>query len=63
MKKVLLATLAATMFVVVSPAFAGPADDAEWDLQGWKAAREANPVQPVETQKGHVIYRSNPTGR
>jgi hypothetical protein len=59
MKKVLFATVAATMFVVVSPAFANPAYEAEQDYAGWKAAREAAGSQQTETPKGHVIYRSN----
>jgi hypothetical protein len=62
MKKMLFATLAATMFVVVSPAFANPAYEAEQDYAGWKAAREAA-QQQVEQPKGHVIHRSNQFGR
>jgi len=58
MKKMLFATLAATMFVVVSPAFANPAQEAEEDYAGWKAAREAAAQQQVEQPKGHVIHRS-----
>ena len=63
MKKMLFATLAATMFVVVSPAFANPAYEAEQDYAGWKAAREAAAQQQVEQPKGHVIHRSNQFGR
>ena len=63
MKKMLFATLAATMFVVVSPAFANPAQEAEEDYAGWKAAREAAAQQQVEQLKGHVIHRSNRFGR
>ena len=63
MKKMLFATLAATMFVVVSPAFANPAQEAEEDYAGWKAARDADAKQQVEQLKGHVIYRSNHVGR
>jgi hypothetical protein len=63
MKKMLFATLAATMFVVGSPAFAGPAEEAAEDYAGWKAAREAAAQQQVEQLKGHVIHRSNRFGR
>jgi hypothetical protein len=63
MKKVLFATVAATMFVVIAPAFANPAYEAEEDYAGWKAARESNAGQQVEMRNGHVIYRPNQVGR
>ena len=55
MKKVLFAAVTATIFVVVSPAFANPAYEAEWDYDGWKAARQSN--AQVETRDSQLIYR------
>ena len=62
MRKMLVAAVAATMFVVVAPAFANPSQEAEEDYAGWKAAREAA-QQQVETPRGQHIYRSNPSRR
>jgi hypothetical protein len=55
MKKELFAAAAATIFIVVSPAFANPAYEAEWDYDGWKAARQSN--AQVETRNSQLIYR------
>jgi hypothetical protein len=58
MKKVLIATAAA--FIAASPAFAGPAEDAEWDYAGWRAAQKAAQEQQAPVHhNGHVIYRTN----
>jgi hypothetical protein len=62
MRKMFFATAAATMFVV-APALANPSQEAEEDYAGWKAARESNAGQQVETLKGRAIDRSNPVGR
>jgi hypothetical protein len=58
MKKVLFATVAATIFVVVSPAFAAsPADDAEWNRSPYPSAGTCHFVrEAVPTQNGRVIY-------
>jgi hypothetical protein len=57
MKKVLFATLAATLFVVVSPAFANPSQDAE---EGYAVYPSVGPchfvTQPAVTQNGRVTY-------
>ena len=58
----LVAAAAATMFVVVAPAFANPSQEAEDDYAGWKAARDAA-AQQVETLRGQHIHRSNPPHR
>jgi hypothetical protein len=58
MKKLLVAAVAATMFVVVAPAFANPSYEAEEDYAGWKAARDAA-RQQVETGHNQTIHRSN----
>ena len=61
MKKVLITSVAAAAFIAASPAFAGPADDAEWDYAGWRAATKAAQEQtqaPVH-HNAHVIYRTN----
>jgi hypothetical protein len=62
MRKMLVAAVVATMFVVVAPAFANPSQEAVEGYAGWKAARDAA-VQQVETRHGQTIYRSNPSGR
>ena len=61
MKKVLIGTAAAIALIAVSPAFAGPAEDAEWDYAGWLAAQKAaqQQVQHQVHHNGHVIYRTN----
>jgi hypothetical protein len=56
MKKVLFAT-AASIFVVVSPAFANPAYEAEWDYAGWRDAQQSSARQQVETRNSQLIYR------
>jgi hypothetical protein len=65
MKKLLIATLALTVFAVVSPAFANPSEEAEGDYAGWLAAQRAAQQAQAEAQmpKGHVIFRSNHLGR
>jgi hypothetical protein len=64
MKKVLIATTAAIVFIAVSPAFAGPAEDAEWDYAGWRAAEKAAQQQVQhQVHNGHVIYRTNQGAR
>jgi hypothetical protein len=56
-----LATLALTVFAVVSPAFANPSEEAEGDYAGWLAAQRA--AQHAQMPKGHVIFRSYHLGR
>ena len=68
-KQLLFAAAAATMFVAISPAFANPALEAEWDYAGWRdaqaaAAQAARVSHQTVTRNGHVvIYRSNQVGR
>ena len=58
MRKVLFAAAAATMFVVVSPAFAGPADDAEQGYSVYPSPGECHFVtERVVTQNSRVIYQ------
>jgi hypothetical protein len=57
MKKVLLAAVATTI-VAISPAFAGPSEDAAQDLEGWRAAEKAAAQTQAPTQHRHIIYRS-----
>ena len=57
MKKVLFATVAATIFVAVSPAFANPSYEAEWDYAGWRDAQQSIAGQQVETRNTQLIYR------
>jgi hypothetical protein len=62
MRKLLIGAAVATTFVAITPAFASPADDAEWDLAGWSAAQKAIAEQQAATQNNHVIHRSNQVG-
>jgi hypothetical protein len=41
MKKILIVTTAVTAIAAVSSAFAGPAYEAEWDYDGWRAAQNS----------------------
>jgi len=59
MKNLLLAAAAATMVIAVSPAFASPANDAEWDLTPYPSTSTCHFVrEAVGTQNGHVIYQT-----
>jgi hypothetical protein len=53
------ATLAVTVFAVVSPAFANPSEEAEGDYAGWLAAQRAAQQAQAQMPKGKVIVRSN----
>jgi hypothetical protein len=58
MKNLLLAAAAATMLIAVSPAFASPATDAEWNLTPYPSPGTCHFVrEAVTTQNGHVVYR------
>ena len=58
MKNVLLAAAAATMVIAVSPAFASPTDDAEWNVSPYPSASSCHFVrEAVPAQGGHVAYR------
>jgi hypothetical protein len=62
MKKLLFALSAATLLVVGSAAFAGPAEEAAGDYAGWKAARDAGIVgfpEDAYSKKGQVIGTPN----
>jgi hypothetical protein len=60
----LIATAAAIAFIAVSPAFSGPAEDAEWDYAGWLAVLKAAQQQvDHQVHHGHVIYRTNQGAR
>ena len=63
MRKLLIGASVATTFVAVTPAFAGPAEEAAQDYAGWKAAREAAASQQAATQNRYVIHRSNQADR
>ena len=64
MKKVLIATAAAIAFIAVSPAFAGPAEEAAGDYEGWRAAQKAALQEQAQVHhNGHVIYRTNQGAR
>jgi hypothetical protein len=41
MKKLLLAGFTAALFTAAGPAFAGPAEEAAQDFDGWRAAQRA----------------------
>jgi hypothetical protein len=58
MKNLLAGATLATVLAAVSPAFAGPAYEAEQDYEGWRAAEKAMQQQQAETQH-RVIHRSN----
>ena len=55
MKEVLFAA-AAAMFVTIAPAFAGPADDAEWNRSVYPSAGECHFVGQDTVQNGRVVY-------
>jgi hypothetical protein len=55
MKQVLFAAAAAT-FVTIAPAFAGPADDAEWNRSVYPSAGECHFVGQETVQNGRVVY-------
>ena len=58
MKNLLLAAAAATMVIAVSPAFASPTDDAEWNVGPYPSASTCHFVrEAVPTQNGHVTYQ------
>ena len=62
MNKVLIATAAAVAFIAASPAFAGPAEDAEWDYAGWLAATKAAQQEQAQVpahRNVHVIHKTN----
>ena len=56
MRKPLIGAAAATTFIAVAPAFANPAEEAEWDYAGWRAAQRVGVSQQTKMQKGPVIY-------
>jgi hypothetical protein len=59
MKNLLLAAAAATMAIAVTPAFASPADDAEWNLSTYPSAGVCHFVkEAVTAQNGRVIYQT-----
>ena len=55
MKKLLFA-MSAAMFVTIAPAFAGPADDAEWDRRVYPSAGPCHFVDQQTVQNGRVVY-------
>jgi len=55
MKQVLFAA-AAAMFVTIAPAFAGPADDAEWNRSVYPSAGDCHFVGQQTVQNGRVVY-------
>ena len=59
MKNLLLAAAAATMVIAVSPAFASPADEAEWGLSVYPSAGTCHFVkEAVRAQNGRVTYQT-----
>jgi hypothetical protein len=63
MRKLLIGAAAATMFIAVAPAFANPAQEAEEDYEGWRAAQRAGVSQQTKMQNAPVKYRSHREGR
>jgi hypothetical protein len=61
-RKLLIGAAVATTFVAVTPALAGPAEEAAQDYAGWRAAEKAMAAQQAAAQHGHVIHRSNRVG-
>ena len=58
MKNLLLAAAAATLAIGAAPAFASPANDAEWDITPQAPAATCHFVrEPVTMSNGHVVYR------
>ena len=58
MKNLLLAAAAATMVIAVSPAFASPANDAEWDQSVYPSPGVCHFVKEAVTgQDGRATYR------
>jgi hypothetical protein len=58
MKNLLLAAAAATMVIAVSPAFASPTDDFEWNQSPYPTVDSCHFVrEAVTAQNGHVTYR------
>jgi len=58
MKNLLLAAAAVTMVLAVSPAFAGPASEAEEGLSVYPSAGTCHFVrEAVPAQNGHVTYQ------
>ena len=58
MKNLLLAAAAATLVIGAAPAFASPANDAEWDITPQAPAATCHFVrEPVTMSNGHVVYR------
>jgi hypothetical protein len=62
MRNLLIGAAVATTVVAVTPAFAGPAEEAAGDYAGWRAAEKAMAEQQAATQHSHVILRSNHVG-
>ena len=59
MKNLLLAAAAATMVIAVSPAFASPADEAEWGVSVYPNAGTCHFVkEAIPAQDGRVVYRT-----
>jgi hypothetical protein len=66
MNKLLFALSAATLLVVGSAAFAGPAEEAAQDYPGWRAATHDGIVgfpEDTNLRKGQVIRTPNNVGR
>jgi hypothetical protein len=60
MKNLLLAAAAATMVIAVSPAFANPADEAEWGVSVYPSVGPCHFVtQRIVTQNGRVTYEQH----
>ena len=58
MKNLLLAAAAARLVIGAAPAFASPANDAEWDITPQAPAATCHFVrEPVTMSNGHVVYR------
>jgi hypothetical protein len=55
MKKLLFA-MSAAMFVTIAPAFAGPADDAEWNRSVYPSTGQCHFVGQQTVQDGRVVY-------
>ena len=57
MNKVVIAVMTAISVIAASPTFASPAEEAAEDYDGWRAARQSEAAQQIQTRDGHVIHR------
>jgi hypothetical protein len=59
MKKILILTTAVTVLAAVSSAFAGPAYEAEYDYDGWRAAQSAQAGKRFTPWEAAPVFEPN----